>query len=487
VQENDAHRMDAATTKIEDKEIIMNAENLFNRRSFLAGAASTAILVSTNGTTSALAAATPTRKPFPRNFHWGVATAGHQIEGNNTNSDLWLLENIKPTVYVERSGDACDSYHRYEEDITLLASLGFNSYRFSIEWARIEPNRGFFSNAELDHYKRILQACRRHGVAPAVTFLHGAAPRWFAEAGGWLNPDAPALFARYCSAAAKVLAGDMEFAFTINEPQVRRSFTSIPGAASAFVKRDAAALTMLAEAARATGTERFVTTDHPDIDAMTPQLIAGHEQGYAAIKAERSNLSVGVTLNISDFEPATEDSPYEEVRKRAYGDWLEVCKHTGDFTGAQIYRQFPIPGKGKPLPPKAPLPFMEGEGMMASFMRPEALRNGVEYVYAQTQKPVLVSENGIETENDQRRIWYIDAALAGLQESIAKGVPVLGYFHWSLIDNFEWTQGYKPKYGLVAVDRTTFKRSPKPSAAHLGAIARRNAIQTCIVTMQSIA
>jgi len=447
-----------------------------SRREFISGVAGTAVAAAVGRGIPAFAAPKPSGMSFPKNFRWGVATAGHQIEGNNTNSDLWLCENIKPTVYVERSGDACDSYHRYEEDVALLASLGFNSYRFSIEWARIEPSRGFFSNAELDHYKTMIDACRRHGVAPAVTFLHGSTPRWFAEAGGWLNPESSALFANYCSKAAKSLAGDIEFAFTINEPQVRRSFTSMPGAAGAFIKRDAAALAMLAAAAKATGSERFVTTDHPDVDGMTPQLIAGHEQGYAAIKAECSNLPVGVTLNISDFEPLTDDSPYEDVRKNAYGDWLEVCKNTGDFTGTQVYRQFPIPGKGKPLPQKESLPFTEGEGMMAQFVRPEALRNGVEYVYAQTQKPIIVSENGIDTENDQRRIWYIDAALAGLREAIAKGVPVLGYFHWSLLDNFEWTQGYKPKYGLVAVDRTTFKRTPKPSASHLGSIARRNAI-----------
>lgn len=446
-----------------------------SRRDFITTAAGAAV-VATVGSIPAFSAAKPAGNPFPRNFHWGVATAGHQIEGNNTNSDLWICENVNPTVYVERSGDACDSYHRYEEDIALLASLGFNSYRFSIEWARIEPSRGYISNAELDHYRSMIESCRRHGVAPAVTFLHGTTPRWFAEAGGWLNPESPALFANYCSKAAKALAGDMEFAFTINEPQVRRSFTSMPGAAAAFVKRDQAALAMLAAAAKATGSDRFITTDYPDIDGMTPYLIAGHEQGYAAIKAERSSLPVGVTLNISDFEPATEDSPYEDIRKKAYGDWLEVCKNTGDFTGTQVYRQFPIPGKGKPLPPKEPLPFAEGEGMMAPFVRPEALRNGVEYVYAQTHKPVIVSENGIDTQNDLRRILYIDAALASLQEAMAKGVPVLGYFHWSLIDNFEWTQGYKPKYGLVAVDRTTFKRTPKPSAEHLGSIARRNAI-----------
>ncbi len=209
---------------------------------------------------------------------------------------------------------------------------------------------------------------------------------------------------------------------------------------------------------------------------MTPLLMAGHEQGFAAIKAERSALPVGVTLNIIDFQPGSEDSPYEDLRKTVYGPWLDTAARAGDFIGLQVYRQFAIPGKGKPLPQPAPMPFTEHEGMLSQLSRPEALRNVVEYVHAQTGKPMLVTENGLDTENDQRRVWYIDAVLAGLQESIAKGVPVLGYLHWSLLDNFEWEQGYKTKYGLVAVDRTTFTRTPKPSAAHLGDIARRNAI-----------
>jgi len=448
-----------------------------SRRSFLAGAAASAAVLATTGrTAAALDAAKPTIKSFPKNFRWGVATSAHQIEGNNTNSDFWLLENIKPTEFADRSGDACDSYHRYEEDIALLAGLGFNSYRFSIEWARIEPSRGYFSAAELDHYKHVIECCHKHNVEPAVTFLHSTTPLWFAEAGGWLNPEAPALFARYCSSAAKALASGMAFAFTINEPQVQRSFRSLPGAAASFVKRDQLTIAVHEAAAKATNSTRFITSNYPEIEGMTSLLIAGHEQGYAAIKAERSNLPVGVTLNISDFSPAGEDSPYEQVRKRAYGDWLDVCKRTGDFTGVQVYRQFLIPGKGKPFPPPERLPYLQGEGMLAAFSRPEALRNAIEYVYAETQKPIIVSENGIDTSNDQRRIWYIDAALPYLHECIAKGIPVLGYFHWSLIDNFEWTQGFKTKYGLVAVDRQTFKRTPKPSAGHLGAIARRNAI-----------
>jgi beta-glucosidase len=455
----------------------LNEKIMFtSRRHFLTGVAGTAAVAAVVVGAPVFAARESKGKPFPKNFRWGVATAAHQIEGNNINSDFWLLENIKPTTFVERSGDACDSYHRYEEDIALLAQLGFNTYRLSIEWARIEPTQGDFSNAELDYYKRVLACCREHDVEPAVTFLHGTTPLWFAETGGWLNPAAPMLFARYCSTAAKALAGEMGYAFTINEPQVAKTFRSLPGVSKGFAGRDKASLEMHDAAARATGSQRFVTMDYPDIEGMTPQLIAGHEQGYKAIKAERSSLPVGVTLNIIDFQPFGEGSPYQEIRKVAYGDWLDTVQRACDFTGVQVYRSFPIPGPGKPVPPMpSPSPGV-GEGMMGEAAHPEALPNAVEYVYSQTQKPIFVTENGLQTNDDQHRVAYIDAALSGLHGSIAKGVPVMGYLHWSLLDNFEWARGYEPKYGLVAVDRKTFKRTPKPSASHLGAIARRNAL-----------
>ncbi len=270
------------------------AHLLATRRTFIAGAASTAFL-GTKPVELAAQVAASSSKAFPKGFRWGVATAGHQIEGNNVNSDFWLLENVKPTTFVERSGDACDSLHRYEEDIALLAGLGFNTYRLSVEWARIEPTQGSFSIAQLDYYKRVLECCHKHNVMPAVTYIHSTAPQWFAEAGGFLNADSPALFAHYCSVVAKVMGGDMGYAFTINEPQVNKVFRAVPGSAASFAKRDKAELACHEAAAIATNSKRFVTVNYPDIDGMTPQMIAAHEQGYAAIKAERSNLPVGVT------------------------------------------------------------------------------------------------------------------------------------------------------------------------------------------------
>ena len=126
---------------------------------------------------------------FPQGFLWGASTAAHQVEGNNVNTDLWVLEHLPHTVFVEPSGDACDHYHRYREDIALLASLGFNAYRFSVEWARIEPEEGEFSAAELEHYRRVLGTCRERDLTPVVTFHHFTSPRWLMRGRGLARPE----------------------------------------------------------------------------------------------------------------------------------------------------------------------------------------------------------------------------------------------------------------------------------------------------------
>ena len=427
-------------------------------------------------TISPALAAAPAPRRFPKGFRWGASTAAHQIEGNNTNSDLWFMENIEPRTFKDRSGDADDSYHRWDQDVALLKALGLNSYRFSIEWARIEPSRGHFSQAALDHYKRCIAALQRAGIDPIVTFYHVTAPRWFAEAGGWLNPESPDLFARYCDRAARELGDGMEYAATINEPQVGLTFRVFPQGAAYMAKQDEVQARAHAEAARLTGSTRFVTMNHPDIKGMTPQLMAAHERGFAAIKAARPKLPTGVTLNMVDFQPANEGSNHMKLRELAYGPWLEVAKRAGDFLGVQTYRQIRLPGSGAALPPPPSMPFIEKGRQEELVKQPSALRNTVEYAFQQTGKPIFVTENGIETDNDLRRAWYIPQVLTQLHEAIAGGVPVIGYLHWSLLDNFEWLSGYGPKFGLAAVDRQTFKRTLKPSSTALRDIARRNAV-----------
>src|SRR5579859_1537475 len=157
---------------------------------------------------------------FPSGFLWGTATAAHQVEGNNVYNDSWLMEHLPDTIYAEPSGDACDHYHRFEEDIKLLAELGFTMYRFSIEWARIEPEEGEFSSAVLDHYRRVLAACHEHGIKPMVTFHHFTSPRWLIASGGWQDERTPEKFARYCARATDYLGDLIDFACTINEANI---------------------------------------------------------------------------------------------------------------------------------------------------------------------------------------------------------------------------------------------------------------------------
>ncbi len=402
---------------------------------------------------------------FPPSFRWGVSTAAHQIEGNNLNSDFWLLENIEPTCFIDRSEDACDSYHRYEADADLVAGLGATSYRFSIEWARVEPSPGHYSIAELDHYARVCDALQSRGVEPCPTFFHASAPRWFAERGGWLDPTAPTRFADYCARITQAMGDRFGIAFTINEPQVARSFRAFAGAKAHFEAADRRELAAHEAAARLSGVERFVTMNHPDVEAMQRPLMEAHSQALAAVKAERADLEVGVTLNITDFVAVNTDADASGVRNSAYGDWMEhLAAGDDDFVGVQVYRQLPVTGSGERIA-LDPLPFADPADPMSNLTRPEALRNAVTYVHEATGKPVVVSENGLETDNDEARVSYLGEALARLSEAVAHGVPVRGYFYWSLLDNFEWERGYRSRYGLYAVDRMTFARTPKPSAA----------------------
>ncbi|HMH06334.1 MAG TPA: family 1 glycosylhydrolase, partial [Terriglobales bacterium] len=183
-----------------------------------------------SGSSSAPAQADKT-KTFPDKFLWGCATAGHQVEGNNTSSDLWSIEHLPDSMFKEPSGDACDHYHLYPQDISMLADLGFNTYRFSLEWARIEPEEGFFSHAELEHYRRMLASCHEHHLTPLLTYSHFSVPRWFAWKGGWQNPTAPDLYARFCEKTTRHLGDLVGYASTFNEPDIPQllNWISLPG------------------------------------------------------------------------------------------------------------------------------------------------------------------------------------------------------------------------------------------------------------------
>ena len=438
---------------------------MISRRSVIAAAGTLGAALTTG---SAKQAVKP--RHAPPGFLWGTAISAHQSEGNDTNSDNWLLENITPTRFSERSGDACDSYNRYAEDIALNASLGFNCYRFGIEWARIEPSPGQFSNAELDHYLRVLEACHAHKQTPVVTFNHFTVPLWFAERGGFEVADGADIFARYCGKATERLGPLMGMASTFNEANIQLLFRLFNPA----LGLGAGVREMLAAARKATGSEQFSSLIYADPERSQPILLAAHRKAYQAMKAARASLPVGVTLTTQEIQGVDESGAADaaittEYEQKLYGDWVQAARDSADFIGVQTYTRLRFNRQGLVLPPK-------GTELTAAGYEyyPQALGTTIRWAHKTIGKPIYVTESGIGTDDDARRITFIDEALESLHSCIAEGIPVHSYMYWSLLDNFEWSSGYKKHFGLVAVDLNTFKRTPKPSARYLGQRAKRN-------------
>ncbi|TCU60820.1 aryl-beta-glucosidase [Novosphingobium sp. PhB57] len=442
---------------------------MIDRRTMLAATAAGATLVST----STLArTARPVDPKFPDGFLWGAATAAHQIEGNNVNSDVWAMEHANPTVYMEPSGDAANSLALWPVDLDLVKGLGLNTYRFSLEWARIEPAKGQFSIAMLDHYKAMIEGCNARGLKAMVTFNHFTTPAWFAAQGGWSHAEAPALFARYCDRAARHLAAGISHATTLNEPNLSGLLDVVlPGdIGPRLLGADKA---MQEAAAREHAVARFLPGNPlyvADPEVVQGNLLAGHKAGRAAIKAVRSDLPVGVSLAVIDDQAAGRNSLRDAMRAKLYLPWLEAARGN-DFVGVQNYERTVWNDKGR-LPP----PSGAETNDAGSEIYPGSLAGAVRYAHAVSGVPVVVTEHGINSADDTKRARLIPAALGELKRAMDNGVPVLGYMHWSLVDNYEWVFGYKPQFGLHTLDRTTFKRTPKPSAAVLAAIARRNSL-----------
>ena len=396
---------------------------------------------------------------FPEGFLFGTAQSAHQVEGGNVNSDWWAWERTEGTPCVEPSGDACDFYHRYRDDIVLMAGLGLNAFRFSIEWARIEPEEGEFSRAALDHYRRLLISCREHGIAPIVTFHHFTLPRWLQAKGGFLFDRFPALFARYCERAATALGDLIAYACTINEPEGLGEGGYVLGVNPPGRKGDVAAMWRVAE-----------------------QVLEGHRLAAAAIRS-RAEIPVGVTLALPDLQYEDGARPGErhvELNSQVSERFFEVARDD-DFVGVQTYTR----NRFGPEGPRGP--HVEwGKGLptetadttqLGQEYYPQALGNTIRRAWDSTGgTPILVTESGIATTFDEKRIGYVAAALREVLACLAAGVEVRSYLYWSLLDNFEWSLGYEPKFGMVAVDRGTFARHPKPSAYWFGAVARAQSL-----------
>ncbi len=423
---------------------------------------------------------------FPEAFLLGAATAAHQVEGNNKNSDYWAQELLPHSSFVEPSGVACGHYTRYAEDIRLLAHAGLNAYRFSVEWARIEPEEGKFDEKEIEHYRDVIRCCKENGVEPVITLMHFTSPVWLIRKGGWEAESTVEDFRRYAAFVAEKLGDEVKIICTINEAnmglqlaaiarrfqlmaeQAQKKAASAEGSVQVgmnFQKMMENMRFAAAENAGVFGTPQpqiFVSSRTPAGDAL---VMRAHMAAKAAVKALHPEIKVGLTLSLHDLQPL---SGGEAAAKKA---WDEEFTHylpyiqNDDFLGVQNYTRTLMGPEGQLPPPEgAELTQMDYE------FYPEALANVLRRVHRDFQGDLIVTENGVATPDDTRRADFIRRALKGVEDCIADGLPVKGYFHWSLLDNFEWQKGYAMTFGLVAVDRTTLERTPKESLRVLGAM-----------------
>ncbi len=403
---------------------------------------------------------------FPAGFLWGTSSAAHQVEGANFNSDWWLFEQAPGHI---QDGDsslvACDHYRRFREDFALLRQMNNNAHRLSIEWARVEPRPGEFDSGQIDHYRAVLSELRAQGIEAMLTLHHFTSPAWFADGGGWTAAGAPAAFLRYVERVVDELGDQVGLWCTVNEPNIY--------------------------AANGWMTGEFPPAHRGDVLGflkVIARMREAHELAYRLIHRKRSDARVGLSHHKFLFLPATErerdrwaarsanafmDSwPVPAPRLQrvwdAACDWVGVAHYWAQMAALdplrphqQFVRRFNVPG----------LPLTD----MGWASDPAWMRDVLGEVRG-LGKPVYVTENGISAQDDAVREAYLPAILRSVHAAIDDGVDVRGYFHWTMLDNFEWARGYSQRFGLIAVDRATLARTIKPSGHLYGRIAAANSV-----------
>jgi beta-glucosidase len=387
---------------------------------------------------------------FPEGFLWGTATAAHQIEGGNVNNDSWAREHDPGFGYAESSGDACDSLHRWPEDVGLVAGMGLGAYRFSLEWSRIEPAEGEFSNAALEYYRRICAACRERDIVPVVTFHHFTTPNWLTALGGWEAAGAPEMFSRFVTRATAHLGDLIGYACTINE------------------------LNLIG--LRGYGREVSSSSVEDNFShhlAINEAIVRAHRMGVDALRSGPGDFPVGLTLSMDEMVADPGGEPVLEAAQEILEGRFFRATEGDDFIGVQCYSRVHFGPEGQaPNEPGVPTTQMGYEYW------PQGVEHCARRAAALTGVPVLVTESGIATDDEAERMIYLAEVLRGVGRALDDGVDIRGYFVWSLLDNFEWEHGFRPRFGLHRVDRKTFARYPKISASWFGAVARSNSLLT---------
>lgn len=402
---------------------------------------------------------------FPDQFLWGAATSAYQVEGNNAHADWWPWEQV---TGKEPSGEACRHYELFEKDFEIAKSLHHNTHRFSIEWSRVEPEEGQFSAREIEHYRDMITALRRRGMEPFVTLHHFTNPVWFSRLGGWEKKKNIAYFTRFCEMIVRMLADDVRFWVTINEPTIylyhgyfsgtwppqSRSLTRLWAAYHNLFSGHCAAY-------------RAIHKIYRERKAPAPMVgMAQHSQAMVPCKDNAVNRFVTALRN--------------NFSNLALLDYARRQK-TMDFVGINYYSRHLVHVK-----PGDPGSFLWGicnEGhhpLPKNSLGWDIYPEGLTRVLLNVKKynvPVYITENGICTQDDNQRWDFISEHLKAMHAAIDQGVDVRGYFYWSLLDNFEWHEGFAPRFGLVHVDYDTFHREIRPSARKYAKICQTGILE----------
>ena len=399
---------------------------------------------------------------FPRGFLWGSAISAHQTEGNNVNSDWWAWEH-SPKRIAElkqkgkipadfQSGIACDFWNRYEQDFDLLQKLNQNAFRLSIEWAKIEPKEGEFDKEAIEHYKKILQALHDRGIKSFVTLHHFTLPKWFSDKGGFTKRRNVYFFVRYAEKAARDLGDFVDFWITFNEPELYSTLPYLtalwpPQMRSFFKARKVA-----------------------------KNLITAHKTATPVLK-KITGKPVSLAYHISDLEPASFWSGFTTAMIHYWtNDYIlnRTIQHC-DYIGVNYYFHHHVGLFGLRHHTK----HGHDETDLGWGIHPEGLER-VLLLLRKYKKPIYVTENGIADAEDTNREKFIHDHLKYIHSAVEKGADVRGYLYWSLIDNFEWHEGFAPRFGLVKVDYKTQARKIRLSAYRYAEICKNNGFKISI-------
>lgn len=416
---------------------------------------------------------------FPNGFLWGTATSSHQVEGNNTNNDWWAWEQQEGRIlHGHRSGLACDWWGgRWREDFDRAAETGQNAHRFSIEWSRVQPAPDRWDEDAIDHYRDMLRGLRDRALLPLVTFHHFSLPLWLAERGGWENEETPALFARYVRKCMEAFREYTNFWITINEPNVYAYEGYVAGLFPPGKKDLSAAMRVMAN------------------------LVRGHALAYREIHAVQREARVGLALAIRPLLPAGPLKFLDGIPAKIAGQFfneafpgalkdgklrlitrtvsIPEAQGTQDFVGVNYYTvdivRFDLLRPQEMFghrfyPVDAPL---SDTGFIAHV--PEGMFLTLRWAKS-FNLPIIVTENGVEDADDHLRPRYLAEHVHQVWRAANFNWQIKGYFHWTLVDNFEWERGWTQRFGLWGLDVDTQRRIRRPSVDLYASICQKNAL-----------